>query len=122
MQPQHLTNACASARVRRRWASAAQRAIYHLSLALGSLIMTTSVWAQTAHLIPQDAREGRIIAKQFPVVEIDGDLYRLAPGARIFSLKKRTITPIHLPPKAKVKYLLDRNGQVKMIWLVGEQP
>lgn len=74
--------------------------------------------AQNLRLIPADAKRGQFTPQQLPVVEIDGKSLRLAPGARILNERNATITPNLVPPKSRVAYQLDGQGQVRTVWIL----
>ena len=67
---------------------------------------------------PDGTRVGTMSAGQLPMVTIDGQTKRLAPGARIFGANNATITPNLVPPNSRVRYRLDSNGQVSQVWLL----
>ena len=71
--------------------------------------------------IPADARLGEIRHVQETIVLIDGVQMRLAPGVQIRDEWNRLMTPTALPPGAKVRYLLDGEGQVRQVWLLTPQ-
>lgn len=68
--------------------------------------------------IPDDAKRGTFTAGPIPAVEIDGKPYRLAPGARILGPNNSTVTPNQVPPKSTVRYQLDGQGQVRVVWVL----
>jgi|SRR5882672_2041551 len=70
--------------------------------------------------IPADALVGKITAATASQVEIDGKVYRLAPGTRIFNQRNLTVTPNMIQPNAPARYALDEGGNVRAIWLVDE--
>jgi hypothetical protein len=76
--------------------------------------------AATAQLrsIPQEAKRGKISHLQGMRVEIDGKAQRLSPGAQILDPDNRLVLPAYLPVKSDVKYLLDRDGMVRRVWIL----
>jgi hypothetical protein len=70
--------------------------------------------------IPADAALGTINAATASQVDIDGKVFRLAPGARILNQRNLTVTPNMVAPGAPARYTLDATGQVRAIWLVDE--
>src|SRR5262245_52642702 len=70
--------------------------------------------------IPENAVLGKITAASASQVEIDGKVFRLAPGTRIVNQRNLTVTPNMVAPGAPARYLLDAGGQVRAIWLVDE--
>ncbi|MHB8668635.1 MAG: hypothetical protein ACYC7B_14080 [Burkholderiales bacterium] len=73
--------------------------------------------AQTRH-IPDFAKRGNFVDIEGPIVEIDGQKMRLAPGARIRSQSNLFIVPTSLPPGTLVKYTLDGMGQIHRVWVL----
>jgi hypothetical protein len=70
--------------------------------------------------IPADAALGTINAATASQIDIDGKVFRLAPGARILNQRNLTVTPNMVKPGAPARYTLDATGQVRAIWLVDE--
>ena len=70
--------------------------------------------------VPADALLGKITATTASQVEIDGKVYRLAPGTRILNQRNLTVTPNMVAAGSPARYLLDAGGQVRAIWLVDE--
>jgi len=71
--------------------------------------------------IPGEAKGGEIRHVQETIVQIDGVQRRLAPGAQIRDQSNRLLVPTALPPGAKVRYLLDSEGQVRQVWILTPQ-
>jgi hypothetical protein len=67
---------------------------------------------------PADAKAGRFTAQQLPSVQIDGRDYRLAPGARIYSRDRLTMTPNLVPADSAVKFVLNEQGAIQTVWLI----
>lgn len=88
------------------------------ALLLG-LLFTASVSAQvTLRTIPADAKRGKLTARTFPEVTIDGKSLRLAPGGRILNQNNLTVTPNQVAPDTLVRYRLNAQGQVDTIWML----
>jgi hypothetical protein len=68
-------------------------------------------------LLPQDAQKGELRGHSYPQVQIDGQVYRMAPGVRLYDTSNRTILPAQLPQQSNVYYRLDRNGDLTQLWL-----
>ena len=68
--------------------------------------------------IPFEAKRGEMRHVHDMIVAIDGKNLRLAPGAQIRDQSNRLLLPIALPPGAKVKYLLNGEGQVRRAWIL----
>lgn len=54
----------------------------------------------------------------YPLVNLGGKLYRLAPGGIIRDEANRKIVHAELPPSAQVLYLPDANGEISRIWIL----
>jgi hypothetical protein len=67
---------------------------------------------------PDGTRVGTMTTGQLPLVTIDGQPMRMAPGARIMSSGNTSITPNQVPPGSRVRYKLDASGQVSQVWLL----
>ncbi len=65
---------------------------------------------------------GTMTTQQLPVVIIDGQPMRLAPGARILNTQNLSVTPGQVPPDSPVRYKLDASGQIYQVWLLPAQP
>ena len=89
-----------------------------IAAGIAALAITLTAFAQAPFTIPVDARSGRFVAQQFPMVSIDGRDYRLAPGARIFNRNHLTLTPNLVPVDSPVKFVLNGDGQIQTVWLV----
>jgi len=61
---------------------------------------------------------GTMTTQQLPVVVIDGQPMRLAPGARIYNTQNLSVTPGQVPPESRVRYKLDSSGQISQVWLL----
>ena len=68
-------------------------------------------------LLPQDAQRGELQGHSYPQVQIDGQVYRLAPGARLYDTSNRTVLSGQLPQQASIFYRLDANGDLSQLWL-----
>lgn len=93
------------------------------SLLAGVLVLlSATVQAQVApRKIPDDALRGRYAAGPFPGAYIDGRLMRLAPGARVLMPNNRAVTPNQVPADTPVRYQLDRQGQIRTIWVLSPE-
>jgi hypothetical protein len=76
-----------------------------------------SLAAHAGRTFPQNAQAGQIDGHHYPEVKIGNEIYRLAPGARIYDTFNRIIMPNHLPQSAKVLYQLDPGGLLIQMWL-----
>jgi hypothetical protein len=88
-----------------------------LAFALG--LALPAAQAQSPADIPRDAPGGKLTVVAWPVVQVDGKPMRATPGARILRPDRLTVTPNQLPPGTPVRYRLDTQGQIEVIWIVG---
>jgi len=69
--------------------------------------------------LPADGKRAQTgEAHPLPMVELNRQMMRLAPGAIIFDQHNRTIIHAQLPPYADVLYLEDINGNVRRIFVL----
>jgi hypothetical protein len=95
---------------------------YHLPmrnvlLFLALLLAPAMAWADRP--LPEDGV--RAILKgpqQYPLVQLGGKIYRLAPGGIIRDEANRKIVHGELPHSAQVLYLADANGEISRIWIL----
>jgi len=85
-----------------------------------ALLFATAAAAQM-RAIPADATRAKMRHVEGSVVELDGKLESLAPGAQIRDPSNRVIVPTALPPGSLVKYRLDAAGQVREVWILSPQ-
>jgi len=84
-----------------------------------ALLFATSVPAQIAsRKIPANALRGTYAPATFPGAYIDGRLMQMAPGVRIVMPSNRTVTPAQVPPETPVRYELDAQGKIRMVWVL----
>ena len=91
------------------------------SLVAATLIASLlgSATAQTVRRnIPADAPAGKIDAATASLIQIDGKVFKLAPGARILNQRNLTVTPNMVGSGQPARYSLDAYGQVNAVWLV----
>ncbi len=83
-------------------------------LLLTFLAVATMAWAQRT--LPANAKRAEIGAQQMlPMVMLNKEAHRLAPGGIIFDAANRRITHGQLRPGSEVLYELDRNGEILRI-------
>lgn len=71
-------------------------------------------WAQRT--LPANAQRAEIGAQQMlPMVMLNTEAHRLAPGGIIFDTANRRITQGQLRPGSEILYELDRNGEILRI-------
>jgi hypothetical protein len=71
--------------------------------------------------IPPEAKRGTIEHVHDMIVAIDGVRKRLAPGAQIRGPSNLIVLPISVPAGAPVKYLLNSEGMVQQVWVLGPE-
>ena len=77
--------------------------------------------AAQVRAIPAEAKRGRIEHVQEMVVAIDGKPRRLAPGAQIRSASNSLLVPMAIPKGAQVRYVADRDGSIREVWILSAQ-
>ena len=91
-----------------------------LMLLLTFLACTAPAWAQ--RILPADAQRAQVGEQQvLPMIQIDGEIRRLAPGGVIIDTNNRSVTHGQLPPGSDVLYRLDRNGEITRIIILTPQ-
>lgn len=87
--------------------------------ALLILVVTTILAScQSTNRLPDGSMVGVMTTQQLPVVTIDNNNYRLAPGARIIGANNASVTPNQVPANTKVRYRVDASGLVTHVWLL----
>ena len=86
---------------------------------LASLLICFSLIAcQSTNRLPDGSMIGVMTTQQLPVVQIDGQQHRLAPGARIVGANNSSVTPNQVPANSKVRYRVAATGLVTHVWLL----
>jgi hypothetical protein len=80
-------------------------------------LLAASAYAQPRTL-PAQAKPGTMRHVQESIVQIDGRLARLAPGARIRDAHNRLLVPTAIPAGSLVKYTLNAQGHVSAVWIL----
>jgi hypothetical protein len=90
-------------------------------LALAAAVVTAS-HAQVFRQLPANGKLGELTGQQqpFPLLQIDSNVLRLAPGGRIYDVNNRIILHGTLPPNATVLFVLDMNGDVSRVYILRE--
>ncbi len=89
----------------------------NLLLFIALLISSLPVLAERP--LPEDGIRARVTATlPLPQVQLNGKLYRLAPGCIIRDDANRKIVHGELPAGAPVMFLRDPNGEVSRIWVL----
>ncbi len=88
-------------------------------LALAVAVVTASQ-AQTFRQLPANGKLGELTGQQqpFPLLLIDSNVLRLAPGGRIYDANNRIIMHGTLPPSAAVLFVQDMNGDVSRVYIL----
>jgi hypothetical protein len=86
-------------------------------LFLAFLLLPSAAWAERP--LPENGVRAVLGGPQgYPLVQLGGKLYRMAPGGIIRDEENRKILHGELPPRAQVLYLLDGSGEVSRIWIL----
>jgi len=89
------------------------------SLLMLILISVASIQLAVAgRILPQDVKSGMMRAVEYPQVNVDGTVYKLSPGSRVFDQNNRTILPGSLPQTARIFYQLNPQGELSKIWIM----
>ena len=72
--------------------------------------------------LPANGERGKTGPRHdYPVVQIDKKLLRLAPGARIYDVTNRTIVHAHLPSGVEVFYSKEPSGAIQRLYILSPQ-
>ena len=90
-----------------------------IALAL-ELAFATAGQAQMLRQLPASAKLGDLVGRQqpFPLLQINNQVARLAPGGLIYDENNRTILHGVLPERAYVLYLQEANGDVTRVYIL----
>ena len=85
-----------------------------------AVTLTVPSFAQVQRLLPTNGKPGQLVGQrqQFPLVEIDRKVLRVAPGGVIVDQNNRFIVHNALPASADVLYVLDGRGDISRIILL----
>jgi len=84
-----------------------------------ALVLSASLAAQVAQRrIPEKALRGTYAPATFPGAYINGKLVQMAPGVRIVMPDNRSVSPAQVPADTPVRYELDGQGKVRMVWVL----
>ncbi len=93
-----------------------------LAGAVAALLFAASASAQIApRKIPANALRGTYAPATFPGAYIDGKLMQMAPGVRIVMPDNRTVPPAQVAPETPVRYELDAQGKIRMVWVLSPE-
>ena len=84
-----------------------------------------AAWVATGHAqlsreLPANGKLGVLVGQQqpFPMLQINNQLVRLAPGGRIYDQHNRTILHTFLPERATVLFVQDMNGDISRLYIL----
>jgi hypothetical protein len=88
-------------------------------LVLAFAFATPAYTQMPGRLLPA-GKLGELTGRQhaFPLVQIGGEMLRLAPGALIYDENNRTIVHGNLPQSATVLYVREPSGDVSRIYIL----
>ena len=93
------------------------RALYYCL----SLLVVATALVSPAHanrFMATGVKPAQLQSVVFPNVTIDGNTYRLAPGARIYDTNNRMVLPNAAPQTGKVLFKLDGQGNLIKLWIL----
>ena len=86
---------------------------------VATLLLALPAVAQVQRIFPQNAVRGAVVFGQAPEITLNGQLARLAPGARIRDPNNMTVVPGGLiGGRFLVHYTIDLYGLVKDVWIL----
>jgi len=76
--------------------------------------------AQLPRQLPAEGKLGELVGQQqpFPLLQINNQVVRLAPGGRIYDQHNRTILHTFLPERATVLFVQDMNGNISHVYIL----
>ncbi len=93
-----------------------RRAAWVLALTVG---FASAGYAQMTRQLPSNGKLGALAGKQpYPLLQIDSNTLRLAPGGHIIDEHNRTILHSYLPEQANVLFVQDPNGDLSRVYLL----
>jgi hypothetical protein len=88
------------------------------TLALAAAWVATG-HAQLSRQLPAEGKLGELVGQQpFPLLQINNQVVRLAPGGRIYDQHNRTILHTLLPERASVLFVQDMNGDISRVYIL----
>jgi len=93
------------------------RWIWTLALAVAWVV---TGHAQLSRQLPADGKLGELVNLQqpFPLLQINNQVVRLAPGGRIYDRNNRIILHTLLPERATVLFVQDMNGDISRVYIL----
>ena len=67
---------------------------------------------------PPKARMADMYGIEFRTIHLADRSLNLAPGAQIRNQRNLIVQPITITAPARIRYLLDRDGQVSRVWIL----
>jgi hypothetical protein len=92
-----------------------QKFLFAFVAAMLALVCATQACAE--RYFPEQAKRGEMKADTYPSMKIGDQLYRVAPGGRIFNEYNMIIMPTTLKA-APVMYVIDFSGYLSSVWLL----
>jgi len=76
--------------------------------------------AQMPRQLPANGKLGELVGQSqpFPLLQINKQVVRLAPGGRIYDESNRTIVHGFLPERAAVLFVQDMNGDISRVYIL----
>ncbi|MBI2295109.1 MAG: hypothetical protein HYU76_03485 [Betaproteobacteria bacterium] len=84
------------------------------------MAIATASYAQVQRPLPVNGKLGELVGQQhpFPLLQINNQVLRLAPGGRIYDQNNRTILHAFLPELAHVLFVQDVNGDIARLYIL----
>ena len=85
-----------------------------------ALAMAGASHAQLPRALPGNGQLGTLVGQQhpFPLLQINNQILRLAPGGRIYDQHNRMILHNYLPEQAYVLFVQDLRGEVAHLYIL----
>jgi hypothetical protein len=91
-------------------------------VAFAAACLVAPAAAQVARQFPQNALRGQMVVTAPPEVLLNGQLVRLAPGARIRGQNNMlAMSGALIGQKLLVHYTLDGTGQLRDVWILRDE-
>jgi hypothetical protein len=94
-----------------------RRGLWTLALAMA---WVAASHAQMPRQLPADGKLGELVGQSqpFPLLQINNQVVRLAPGGRIYDQHNRTILHTFLPERAAILFVQDMNGDISRVYIL----
>lgn len=80
-------------------------------------LLSLAAAAHAARNLPPDVKSGQFKAFNFVQAQIDGQVYRAAPGLRVFDTYNRIVFAQTVAAETHVLYQLDIRGDLIQMWV-----